>query len=349
MNKFSFIIPVYNCAEYLKDCVLGIERLGLPDYEIILVDDGSEDGSSNLCDELQKKSEQIWCIHQKNRGVSAARNRGIKVASGEYVLFFDADDTVETDRLRVLLENLDSTQDVDMIIFGLFLDYYHNGRCYRTDELKTPLDGMKKSIEWIPKLKNLYSANSLNPIWNKIFRRQFLIEHELYLREDMFLYEDLEFSIRCMAYCDKILFEPEGIYHYRQSEDEGNAGRRLKRIEHISEVAQEVEQALDDLIDCQDVQNQSSEIKNIILSLYLVLAREKISVSNARQIQRICRDFSGWFKERKLEPSVNDRVFVNQMLDQKVISLLRNRIYIKFRHKMAVKLKNTKIYQKIRG
>ena len=97
--------------------------------------------------------------------------------------------------------------------------------------------------EWITELPALYRSNSLSPVWNKIIKRSVLVDNQLEFRRDMFLYEDLEFSLRCMSHCDVIYFWHEIVYHYRQSEDERNAGRRLKRIPHLYSLVEQIEDA----------------------------------------------------------------------------------------------------------
>ena len=92
--KLSIIVPVYNVERYLEACVDSLLAQTLGDFEIFLVDDGSNDGSERICDTLADEHAQIRCVHQRNAGVSAARNRGIPEASGQYIWFFDADDSV---------------------------------------------------------------------------------------------------------------------------------------------------------------------------------------------------------------------------------------------------------------
>lgn len=88
---FSIIIPVYNTEKYLKQCLQSVLQQTCQDYEIILIDDGSTDKSGTLCDEYAK-IDKVTCVHQKNQGLSAARNTGVAVSRGEYLLFLDSDD-----------------------------------------------------------------------------------------------------------------------------------------------------------------------------------------------------------------------------------------------------------------
>ena len=346
--KFSFIIPVYNCGHYLKKLIREIEDVGLYSYEIILVDDGSTDDSGNICDKIAKENGKICCIHQKNQGVSAARNHGLQAATGEYVCFFDADDDIEPEKLYKLLRGIEKEKtEIDIVFFGMSFDYYYKGKMYRRDEMIPPLQGVQSENGWLWRLEDLFHTNSLSSACNKVFRREFLIEHKLYLSEDMFIYEDLEYSLRCMADCSNILFEPKVIYYYRQSEDEGNVGRRLSRIEHISEVVVRIEKAAAGLK--IRLKEETQGLTNILLSLYLILAKEKIAVSNASQIKQICDDFVDWFESRKIEVPSEHQKYVELLLKRNVCRLILKRNYISIRHRIAVAAKNTGIYQKLRG
>lgn len=346
--KFSFIIPVYNCGQYLNKFIREIESVNLPNYEIILVDDGSTDDSGNICDEIAKGNGKICCIHQKNQGVSSARNHGLRTATGDYVFFFDADDDIEPEKLYELLRKIEKEKTIiDIAIFGMAFDYYYKGKMYRRDEMITPLQGIQDEKGWLHRLEALFHSNSLSSACNKVFRREFLIEHGLYLSEDMFIYEDLEYSLRCMSFCNNILFEPEVIYYYRQSEDEGNAGRRLIRLEHISDLVVRIEKAANELKTRSE--EEAQELTNILLSLYLILAKEKISVSNASQIKQICDDFADWFESRNVEIPSEHQKYVELLLKRNVCRLILKRNYISIRHRIAVAAKNTGIYQKLRG
>ncbi|MBR7179886.1 MAG: glycosyltransferase family 2 protein [Oscillospiraceae bacterium] len=330
--KISFIIPVYNCKEYLPACVASIQTAVAEDYEILLIDDGSTDGSGAVCDELSAKFSEIQVVHQENAGASAARNQGILEASGELLLFIDADDSIDSAALgRVLADP--HTVECDLTIFGLTFDYYHNGKCYRQDPLYHDYDGVMDRSCWSNNFVQLYRDNSLSPVWNKVFKRNMILAHNLELDTSMFLYEDFEFVLRYISHCDTIWNVPQAIYHYRQSEDEGNAGRRLKRIPSIPEFLKPIEAALQQLP--QEVSTTSRAM--VLQQLYLVLAREKIAASDIQTITRICTDYQKWSKKRLL-PLEQDR-FQKLLLEGRAMQLwLRNKKTL-LRHWIAVRVK----------
>ena len=105
MNLISIIIPVYNVEKYLAKCLDSVLNQTYKNLEIILVDDGSKDNSGAICDEYAKRDNRIIVVHQKNSGVSKARNLGMSMATGDYIGFIDSDDTIEANMYEVLLKN----------------------------------------------------------------------------------------------------------------------------------------------------------------------------------------------------------------------------------------------------
>jgi glycosyltransferase involved in cell wall biosynthesis len=335
MMNISFIVPVYNCKPYLARCVADIRSVGLREHEIILVDDGSTDGSGDICDELAAQFPRIRVIHQANAGASAARNRGLREASGTHILFLDADDNIEPKLLGEILGDPNCLQ-ADLVIFGLTFDYYRKGKRYRRDPLFYPADGLLSKQAWGEAFNALYENNAVSPVWNKVFRRSILLEQSLELNEGMFLYEDLEFVLRYLRHCDRILNIPLPVYHYRQAEDEGNARRRLARIDSLPGFLMPIENALTALTEADPVVGPEQTAR-VLQHLYLVLAREKIAVSSWAEVKRICRDFARWSEERTL-PLAASR-FQKNLQNGSALYLLLSDRKTKLRHRAAVWVK----------
>lgn len=335
MIEYSFIIPVYNCETYLLACVESICALRLNRYEIVMIDDGSTDGSGTLCDTLSQRYDKIRVVHQSNAGASAARNRGIKEAAGEKLIFVDADDSFDTDALRQVLSD-PKCDNVDMVIFGMTFDFYHHGKCYRQDPLFYSYNGILSVKDWGLAFADLFMCNSLSPLWNKVFRRDVLQKNELLLNENMFLYEDLEFVLRYMQHCDSIWNVPKAIYHYRQSEDEGNAKRRLARIDSISDFLKPIETSLEGVLRANPAVS-AKQAAEVLQQLYLILAAGKISTSSVAEIRNICEDFRDW-AENRLLPQKASRL-QQMLMDEKVFSIYLNNKKTALRHKIAVRVK----------
>lgn len=335
--KVSIIIPIYNCITFVKPCVTQfLEQLDTA-FEILLIDDGSTDGSGELCDLLQKQDARICCVHQANSGVSKARNRGIELAQGDYILFVDADDTVDISLLSQLILAAETEPSADLFLFGMYFDYYQYGENYRSERLCYPKAGMMEEAQWGNQVETLFSANYLSPVWNKLFPRQRLLQSGVRFRPDMFLLEDLEFSLRYLAHCQRIIVSDNAVYHYRQPEDEGNAGRRLLRIESISEMIAPIEQAFFGL--AEKLELKQTGFDGILLSIFLSLARQKIWASEIGTIKKVCRDFSSWAEEKQLNSELLADDFSQDMIKGRTIRLLCRRSYSKARHRIANRVK----------
>jgi glycosyltransferase involved in cell wall biosynthesis len=116
--KISIIVPLYNTERYLQRCFDSLVNQTLKEIEIILVNDGSTDNSSKICDEYAKRDRRIKVIHKENGGVSSARNTGMELASGEFLAFVDSDDYVTKEYIGRMLEYYKIYPDADIVIFG---------------------------------------------------------------------------------------------------------------------------------------------------------------------------------------------------------------------------------------
>ena len=169
MNKpvISVVVPVYNIANYLERSVNSIRKQTYNQLEIILVDNGSTDGGTELVDELAKIDERIISLHVEKKGVSFARLEGVKVASGEWIGFVDGDDTIEPDMYERLLNNaLKYSAQIShcgyQMVFPSRVDYYYNtGRLVQQDNLTG--------------LKDILDGSFVEPgLWNKLFHKDLL-------------------------------------------------------------------------------------------------------------------------------------------------------------------------------
>lgn len=114
-NKVSIVVPIYNTKKFLRRCIESILKQSYENIQVILIDDGSTDGSSNICDEYAQKDDRVICIHKQNGGVSSARNLGLENVSGDFVCFIDSDDFVELDYIKILVKEI---KEYDVVVAG---------------------------------------------------------------------------------------------------------------------------------------------------------------------------------------------------------------------------------------
>ncbi|MCD8390768.1 MAG: glycosyltransferase family 2 protein [Firmicutes bacterium] len=203
--KFSIIVPVYMSELYIENCISSILSQDFDDFELLIMDDGSTDKSISVCRRLIDGDERAAVYTLPHSGVSRARNLGISNARGDYILFVDSDDMLKTDCLSLLASEIG---DFDIYMFG-YNFILSNGR------VKTVLP---KSTGKIPSEQALcyYSSGYTNAVWNKLFRREFLVENSLMFDESVSMGEDLLFNYACVLKTDAVYPIPQVLYNYFQ-------------------------------------------------------------------------------------------------------------------------------------
>lgn len=214
MKKVSVIVPVYNTKEiYLKKCIDSLIAQTEKQIEIIIVDDGSKEEVAYICDELQKKNEKISVIHQKNGGVSVARNTGMMNASGKWILFVDSDDWLEEDAVEKFLKN---SKDLDVVIAKHFEDNEKHGI-----DTKRELKIEEKQEEMINSLFLDFSKEKmLGAIWGKMYNKKFLIDNNIYFEKGLKMGEDFLFNFEVLLKSKKIGYISDFLYHYRREDNQ---------------------------------------------------------------------------------------------------------------------------------
>lgn len=198
---FSIIIPVYNTVMQLSRCVNSILKQDFQNYEVILVDDGSSDGSGALCDKFTYEDTRISCIHKVNGGASDARNAGVLEAKGKYIMFVDSDDMWEgSNALAELNKIIQDNPGIDLIIFGLEI----RDEDGRTEKVRKPVipEYVRSDKEAVVK-SLIYSNQYFSASYVKVLRRDFFLQYELFFTRDL-LSEDIEWSFRVLVRCQNI-------------------------------------------------------------------------------------------------------------------------------------------------
>lgn len=215
---FSVIVPVYNKQDYLQKCIDSLIHQTYKNLEIVLVDDGSTDKSGLICDEYASLDERIRVIHQKNKGLSCARNVGIKVATGDYLSFLDADDYWEQNTYELFAKAIEQNNPD---ILDCKLQYIFNGTAMPPQGHSHPKNCILERTyilkEIVPALTNLPSEREkfiLDYSCNKVFSRTLVQDNEIYFDEDRRKWEDRPFVAECVAHCQNMYCLSECLYNY---------------------------------------------------------------------------------------------------------------------------------------
>lgn len=212
---YSIIIPVYNTKKYLERCIHSVLTQNFKDYEIILIDDGSIDGSEIICDNFAEKYHYIRAYHKKNGGLSSARNMGIKHAEGDYLVFLDSDDIIEKDSLERINEYLRSN-NCDVIQVNSKQIMFSDDEILRDSPnniYEKKVTSGEKYLEYMLASK-LYEA----PACFYIYKRKFLLESDLLFTENL-IHEDEEFVPRMLYKAQTVSYFNHLHYIYINREE----------------------------------------------------------------------------------------------------------------------------------
>ena len=210
MEKISIIVPIYNVAPYLPACLDSIIHQTYLNLEIILVDDGSTDSSNKICEQYKTVDPRIQVIHQKNQGVSTARNAGLALAAGHYITFADADDLLEPSLLAECIKAIETGQ-TDVLYHGFKKDVWKSGK-------------VSSSLKGIPSFEGVLSKNQMKDyilaqkgnlnvnVFSYIFTRELIAD--LRFNPDLPYAEDAVFVMQALSKAQTYYFSANCDYHY---------------------------------------------------------------------------------------------------------------------------------------
>ena len=210
MMRISIIIPVYNTEQYLPRCIDSILSQSFTDYELLLIDDGSTDGSNALCDAYAEKDNRIRVFHKENGGVSSARNLGLKEAKGEWICFVDSDDELQPAGLQTMVDGI--SNEVDMVMAG----YYElEGDSLQTD---TTFFGGSGIIDQNKALLMMYPSADMPYMgypWGKLYKRNLVLERNISFNEHIRIKEDTLFVVEYLCGIQKqVCYISTPVYKY---------------------------------------------------------------------------------------------------------------------------------------
>lgn len=233
----SVIIPVFNVRPYLTEALKSVIRQTYSHLEIIVIDDGSTDGSGDICDEFAKRDDRIKVVHRENRGLSNARNTGLDMMSGEAVAFLDSDDSYHPDFIKVMAEEMDRA-NADIAVCRYIMRDENASLRHIRKELVYPKGkaGMYRRIE---ALQALASGNINVNVWNKLYRSRLWKNTRF---SDGHNYEDMDIMFRIFDICSSVSVLDQPLYYHlrrpgsiTQSLTETNLGDSIRARRHFEE------------------------------------------------------------------------------------------------------------------
>lgn len=232
MDLVSVVVPAYNAETYLGRCIESIICQTYPKLEIIIIDDGSEDETLSLAEQYADKDSRIQVYSQKNQGVSRTRNRGIELSEGEYLLFIESDDYIESNMIEYLRREYGDSEP-DIVICG-----------YRTDE-NADITREEKVIGKVPEVRQMERNQAWEKLfyrdsfqgfsWNKLWKSKIIKTYGIRFAEDITICEDLLFCCEYFHYISKAVYVSAPLYIYEIKEDSATDSNclNLKRYSEL--------------------------------------------------------------------------------------------------------------------
>lgn len=221
MNLVSIIIPTYNVGSKLWKCVESFVKQTYQWKEIIVIDDGSDENNSYIYKEIKKKYQEIYIYHQKNAGVSSARNLGIRMANGKYLFFADADDYAEAGMLEKMIKIIEE-YNAHLVIMGYYFDIpiikddiikWMNIEQKAFNRFLADKDDIKSEIV------KLWDMSLMYNVWNKLFVKEIIDKYKITYLVGKAFNEDRDFVRNYISNCSRVVVKDESFYHYVREEE----------------------------------------------------------------------------------------------------------------------------------
>lgn len=299
----SVVVPVYNVENYLDECIVSIINQSYFNIEIILVNDGSSDKSYDICEKYKSLDSRIKVIHKENGGLSSARNKGLELARGEYIVFIDSDDYIKNDYILLLYESISKmNSDISICEFELIIK----------ESIK------EKNISLNP--RNIYSnievlkKTLLGEVecyaWNKMYKTALLKENDIYYPEGK-LYEDIPTFIKILLKAKRISFVKEQLYSYRIREGSITFEKNRKLINDFNYAINKANFLIEDIIAKNKIEE---ELMNFNIMLCIMNLNNLAKYTNYKN--------KIFYKEYR-------NIFNKRYLDYTIFSVIKNKYILK--------------------
>ncbi|MBQ6219893.1 MAG: glycosyltransferase [Methanosphaera sp.] len=309
MAKISVLIPVYNVAKYLGNCLDSVINQTFKDIEIICINDGSTDNSLKILEEYARKDERIKIISQENQGLGASRNVAIENAKGDYIFFLDSDDLLFNQTLEKLYENITANK-TDIVLcklarFNKINELNYSIPCFDLESVLQNVDFMNYSFTY-KDIKEYVLNNSFSACL-KLYNRKFLLEEQFKFDTKIF-FEDVLFHVKVILKAKKISYVPEFLYKYRLSNDTSIINKQSRPTD-IFKVIDSVKNFLQE-------NNCFNEFINEFTLFQIIQITNYLEINNAEYFKLSKRYL---FKLRK-----TDSPFIDSFIPNKLVTIIDN-------------------------
>lgn len=325
--QISVIVPVYNVERYVGKCLDSILAQTYTDFEVIVVDDGSTDGSGAICDEYARKDSRITVFHIENGGVSAARNLAVQKAQGTYLAFVDSDDYVEPDLLLALYRKTEEFDEVDCVICA--------SRSETEDgELVSNLEEPVPSGRTLELKRNPQILFANPAMWNKLYVREIVVQHGIAFDCGLTLAEDLVFYLQYVQYCRNFVYVNLPLYHYIQR---GTSAMNERQCEKNRSVLRAFDRILEVYRENHWYEAFQKELE--YLAIYHVFITSVVRIVRMDARHPLLREFRNYVEERFPGYDKNPYLYLLDRNKKIIYRLLQNKWYAAVRILFQIKEK----------
>lgn len=229
MIKFSIIIPVYQVDKFLRTCLESVVVQTYNNYEVILVDDGSIDNSGKICDEFAEKYDNILVIHKENKGASVARNKGLERATGEYIIFVDSDDIIDSRLLEISAFYI-KKYNLQVLAHNYFFYPYDYAKTISIKEkiLNCEYDKIFDGYTWMKQNKVIHTNTDMSFLWRFVYQRKLIEELSLVFDKTLVIGEDSIWNIEVFAHTKRMMAIQSRLYGYRINNNDSIMRQKYK-------------------------------------------------------------------------------------------------------------------------
>lgn len=225
--KITVVIPIYNCEQYIECLLKQLMEQSYKDFEVIMINDGSTDNSGEVCRKYQSQDNRFKYYEYSNMGVSSTRNKGVSIANGEYIIFFDADDKIDNDILYNLSVIANNT-NADMIVFGYYMELLKDEIVKQRTIFKCNENALIH-IEDSLIMYTLWEKSLMYNVWNRMIKTEIIKNNTLLFDTKLSMGEDLDFILDVLKYCKTLYVTDKVMYHYvRERQNSATSNKYIK-------------------------------------------------------------------------------------------------------------------------
>ena len=318
MNSLvSIIIPVYNVEEYLEECLNSAITQTYPNVEIIIVNDGSTDRSTDIIGKYKKKDNRIKVFSINNSGQGKARNIGINNSLGEYIYFLDSDDFIEKQTIEILINSIQSNH---ICIFNAISFLHESGKIVSSKYFNINENYLKKEIKKGNQIR--YLTPCISP-WSKLYSKKFIQNNKIYFPEGIYG-EDVEFWLRCIVSTNKINYVNYYGYHRRYRKNSTMTGGSIKNLKD----------RIDSIDGLLSIDSDSDQLKKFITHYLLDVWYQAYQKNNKNLVEYAINKFSEnkikkIFKKERILYKIRYYLFKKPMSSNYLISVYLDKFLVK--------------------